>query len=184
MAGIAPLHAPPTARLYIQRNLLSQSKRIEIAMSVAFLFPGQGSQVPGMLHALPDHPSIARTLDEVTEALGENVLALDSPAALRSTVSVQLALLASGVAVARALVAEGGTPEAVGRDVGGSLCRRGGGWRSELCRWSPAAEAAGGEDVGTLPPRVRSRRHCRFEGERERDAGRRSIHGAKPGVRG
>jgi len=82
-------------------------------MSVAFLFPGQGSQVPGMLHALPDHPSIARTLDEVTEALGENVLELDSPAALRSTVSVQLALLASGVAVARALVAEGGTPEAV-----------------------------------------------------------------------
>ena len=82
-------------------------------MSVAFLFPGQGSQIPGMLHALPDHPSIARTLDEVSEALGENVLALDSPAALLSTVSVQLALLASGVAVARALVAEGVVPEAV-----------------------------------------------------------------------
>ena len=82
-------------------------------MSVAFLFPGQGSQVPGMLHALPDHPSIARTLDEVSEALGKNMLELDSPAALRSTVSVQLALLASGVAVARALVAEGVEPEAV-----------------------------------------------------------------------
>jgi malonate decarboxylase epsilon subunit len=82
-------------------------------MSVAFLFPGQGSQVPGMLHALPDHPSITRTLDEVSEALGENVVELDSPAALRSTVSVQLALLASGVAVARALVAEGVTPAAV-----------------------------------------------------------------------
>jgi malonate decarboxylase epsilon subunit len=66
-----------------------------------------------MLHALPDRPSIARTLDEVSEALGENVLELDSPAALRSTVSVQLALLASGVAVARALVAEGVAPEAV-----------------------------------------------------------------------
>jgi len=113
MAGIAPLHAPPSARLYIQRNLLSQSKRIEIVMSVAFLFPGQGSQVPGMLHALPDHPSIARTIDGVSEALGKNVLELDSPAALRSTVSVQLALLASGVAVARALVAEGVVPEAV-----------------------------------------------------------------------
>ena len=82
-------------------------------MSVAFLFPGQGSQVPGMLHALPDHPSIARTIDEVSEALGKNVLELDSPAALRSTVSVQLALLASGVAVARALIAEGAEPEAV-----------------------------------------------------------------------
>ena len=67
-------------------------------MSVAFLFPGQGSQVPGMLHALPDHPSVARTLDEVSEKLGKNVLELDSPEALRSTISVQLALLASGVA--------------------------------------------------------------------------------------
>jgi malonyl CoA-acyl carrier protein transacylase len=102
MAGIAPLHAPSTARFYIQ-HLLSQGKKIEIALSVAFLFPGQGSQVPGMLHALPDHPSIARALDEVTEALGENVLELDSSAALRSTVSVQQALLASGVAVARHL---------------------------------------------------------------------------------
>jgi malonate decarboxylase epsilon subunit len=82
-------------------------------MSVAFLFPGQGSQIPGMLHTLPDHPSIARTLDDVSDALGESVLDLDSPEALRSTVSVQLALLASGVAVARALIAEGVEPEAV-----------------------------------------------------------------------
>jgi len=82
-------------------------------MNVAFLFPGQGSQVPGMLHTLPDHPTISRTLDEVSEALGEDVVELDSPTALRSTVSVQLALLASGVAVARALVAEGVQPEAV-----------------------------------------------------------------------
>lgn len=82
-------------------------------MSVAFLFPGQGSQVPGMLHTLPDHQSITRTLDEVSESLGENVLELDSPEALRSTVSVQLALLASGIAVARALIAEGVAPEAV-----------------------------------------------------------------------
>ena len=65
-----------------------------------------------MLHALPDHPSIARTLDEVSEGLGENVLELDSPEALRSTVSVRLALLACGVAVARALIAEGLEPEA------------------------------------------------------------------------
>jgi malonate decarboxylase epsilon subunit len=60
-----------------------------------------------MLHTLPDHPAIGRTLDEVSESLGENVLELDSTEALRSTVSVQLALLASGVAVARALIAEG-----------------------------------------------------------------------------
>jgi len=66
-----------------------------------------------MLHSLPDHPAIARTLDEVSEALGENVLNLDTAKALRSTVSVQLALLVSGVSVARALIAEGAEPEAV-----------------------------------------------------------------------
>jgi len=82
-------------------------------MSVAFLFPGQGSQVPGMLHTLPDHPSVARTLDEVSETLRKDVLELDSPEAFRSTVSVQLALLACGVGVARALIAEGVEPEAV-----------------------------------------------------------------------
>src|SRR5258708_34517931 len=121
MAGIAPLHVAPIARFFALRSLLSQGERIEIPMSVAFLFPGQGSQVPGMLHALPDHPSITRTLDEVSEALGGNVVELDSPAALRSTVSVHLALLASGVAVARALVGEGVTPEAVAGIVAGAF---------------------------------------------------------------
>jgi len=82
-------------------------------MSVAFLFPGQGSQVPGMLHNLPDHAAIARTLDEVSESLGANVRELDSAEALKSTISVQLALLTSGVAVARALLEEGVKPEAV-----------------------------------------------------------------------
>jgi malonate decarboxylase epsilon subunit len=82
-------------------------------MSVAFLFPGQGSQAPGMLHSLPDHAAVARTLDEVSSALGADVRGLDSAEALQSTVSVQLALLTSGVAVARALFEEGVKPEAV-----------------------------------------------------------------------
>jgi malonate decarboxylase epsilon subunit len=88
---------------------------------VAFLFPGQGSQIPGMLHTLPDHPSIARTLDDVSDALGESVLELDSPEALRSMVSVQLALLASGVVLARALIAEGIEPEAVAGMLAGAF---------------------------------------------------------------
>ena len=70
-----------------------------------------------MLHTPPDHPTISRTLDEVSEALGENVVGFDSPAALRSTASVQLALLASGVAVARAHVAEGVEAGSGGRRV-------------------------------------------------------------------
>jgi len=82
-------------------------------MSIAFLFPGQGSQTPGMLHTLPDHPAITRTLDEASQILHQDVCELDSPESLQSTVPVQLALLTAGVAVARALADEGVTPEAV-----------------------------------------------------------------------
>src|ERR1700739_4510952 len=46
-------------------------------MNVAFLFPGQGSQVPDMPHTLPDHPTISPTLGEVSETLKQNVLPLD-----------------------------------------------------------------------------------------------------------
>ena len=82
-------------------------------MSIAFLFPGQGSQAPGMLHALPDHPAITRTLDEASTTLRHDVADLDSPEALQSTIAVQLALLIAGVALARALAAEGVDAEAV-----------------------------------------------------------------------
>nr|WP_269430988.1 malonate decarboxylase subunit epsilon [Silvibacterium bohemicum] len=76
-------------------------------MDTAFLFPGQGSQKPGMLHELVDDPAVQQTLDEVSDVLKSDVRLLDSPAALNSTVSVQLALLASGVATARALQRQG-----------------------------------------------------------------------------
>jgi malonate decarboxylase epsilon subunit len=82
-------------------------------MSAALLFPGQGSQTPGMLHQLPDHPAVHQTLEEVSTELGYDVRTLDSPDALRSTVPVQLALLTAGVAAARALESEGVIPEAV-----------------------------------------------------------------------
>jgi len=82
-------------------------------MSVALLFPGQGSQSPGMLHRLPDHPAVRQTLEEVSTELGYEVLTLDTPEALHSTVPVQLALLTAGVAAARALESEGVIPEAV-----------------------------------------------------------------------
>jgi malonate decarboxylase epsilon subunit len=88
-------------------------------MSVAFLFPGQGSQRPAMLHALPDHAAVASTLDEASMILGQDAYSLDSAMALRSTVAVQLALLIAGIAVARALQAEGVMPNLVaGHSVG------------------------------------------------------------------
>lgn len=82
-------------------------------MSVALLFPGQGSQAPDMLDRLPDHPAVRQTLEEVSTELGYDARTLDSPEALRSTVPVQLALLTAGIAAARALEAEGVIPEAV-----------------------------------------------------------------------
>ena len=82
-------------------------------MSIAFLFPGQGSQSPGMLHALPEHPAVVRTLEEASQFLHRDALELDSPESLQSTVCVQLALLTAGVAVARALADEGVVPETV-----------------------------------------------------------------------
>ena len=75
----------------------------------AFLFPGQGAQQPGMLHELVDDPAVQLTLDEISDVLKSDVRLLDSPEALNSTVSVQLALLASGVATARALQRHGVT---------------------------------------------------------------------------
>ena len=62
-----------------------------------------------MLHELVGDPAVQQTLDEISDVLRSDVRLLDSPEALTSTVSVQLALLASGVATARALQRSGVT---------------------------------------------------------------------------
>lgn len=82
-------------------------------MSVAFLYPGQGAQFPGMLHQLPDRAEVNETLQEASQVLRHDVLALDSEQALSSTVPVQLALFISGVAATRILQGEGVTPDVV-----------------------------------------------------------------------
>lgn len=88
-------------------------------MSVLFTFPGQGSQLPGMLHGLPAHPEVGRTLAEARAVLGQDPLGLDGADALASTVAVQSCLLVAGVAMARVLIAEGGRPAIVaGMSVG------------------------------------------------------------------
>jgi malonate decarboxylase epsilon subunit len=82
-------------------------------MTVAFLFPGQGAQSAGLLHRLPQHAEVSRTIEEASRLLGRDVAALDNAEALRSTAAVQEALLIAGVATARALVAEHVSPAAV-----------------------------------------------------------------------
>jgi len=77
------------------------------------MFPGQGAQRPGMLHALPQEPEVIRTLREATAILGSDPLLLDTAAALTSTCAVQLCLLIAGVAMARVFCANTAVPDMV-----------------------------------------------------------------------
>ena len=82
-------------------------------MTTAFLFPGQGAQGAGLLHQLPQHAEVTRTIEEASHVLALDIAALDNAEALRSTAAVQQALLIAGVATARALMAEHVHPAAV-----------------------------------------------------------------------
>lgn len=83
-------------------------------MSRVFVFPGQGSQKPGMGAALAAaFPAAREVFQEVDEALGEHLSRLmrDGPEQqLTLTRNAQPALMASSIAVLRVLQAEGGRP--------------------------------------------------------------------------
>ena len=84
--------------------------------SFAFVFPGQGSQSVGMLDAWGDHPVVAQTLAEASEALGEDVgrLIHDGPKeALALTTNTQPVMLVAAVAAYRVWLAEGGAAPSV-----------------------------------------------------------------------
>ena len=88
-------------------------------MSILFTYPGQGGQRPGMLGALPDTPEVQSTLAEAHDATGIDPMTLCSTDSLRSTTAVQLSLLIAGVAMTRALAAQGATPHLVaGHSIG------------------------------------------------------------------
>ena len=80
-------------------------------MTFAFVFPGQGSQSVGMLNSISERPEVRATLQEASEALGEDVAKLiaEGPAeALSLTTNTQPVMLTAGVAFYRAWLAAGG----------------------------------------------------------------------------
>jgi [acyl-carrier-protein] S-malonyltransferase len=77
----------------------------------AFVFPGQGSQSVGMLDAWGDHPVVAETLLEASDALGEDIGGLihNGPKeALALTTNTQPVMLVAGVAAYRVWMSEVG----------------------------------------------------------------------------
>ena len=80
-------------------------------MSLAYIFPGQGSQHPGMGKDLADNfPAARRVFEEVDEALsfGISRLCFEGPSeALQLTENTQPAILSVSVAGLRAMEAEG-----------------------------------------------------------------------------
>lgn len=83
-------------------------------MTLAFTFPGQGSQAIGMLAELAAaHPQVQETFAEASEVLGYDLWTLtqEGPEArLNATEQTQPAMLAAGVAVARVWRRSGGPP--------------------------------------------------------------------------
>lgn len=85
-------------------------------MKFAFVFPGQGSQSVGMLAGFDGHAVVRETLQEASDALGQDVAELISsgPAeALNLTTNTQPVMLAAAYAVYRAWLAEGGAAPAL-----------------------------------------------------------------------
>jgi [acyl-carrier-protein] S-malonyltransferase len=82
----------------------------------AFVFPGQGSQSVGMLDAWGEHPVVKQTLQEASDALGENIgqLIHEGPKeALGLTTNTQPVMLVSAIAAYRVWLSEGGAQPAV-----------------------------------------------------------------------
>ena len=85
-------------------------------MSLAFVFPGQGSQSVGMMNGFADLPEVRQTFDEASAVLDFDLWKMvgEGPDTdLNQTVNTQPAVLAAGIALWRAWCAAGGAQPVV-----------------------------------------------------------------------
>lgn len=85
-------------------------------MTFAFVFPGQGSQSVGMLDAFADDVTVRETVEEASDALGQDLgrLIAEGPAAeLNLTTNTQPVMLTAAYAVYRAWLKAGGPAPAI-----------------------------------------------------------------------
>lgn len=85
-------------------------------MKFAFVFPGQGSQSVGMLNAFADNAVVRETLEEASDALGQDLgkLIAEGPAEeLSLTTNTQPVMLSAAYAVYRAWQQAGGPAPAM-----------------------------------------------------------------------
>jgi [acyl-carrier-protein] S-malonyltransferase len=85
-------------------------------MKFAFVFPGQGSQSVGMLNAFADHAVVRETVQEASDALGQDLgkLIAEGPAEdLNLTTNTQPVMLTAAYAIYRAWQAAGGPAPAI-----------------------------------------------------------------------
>jgi len=85
-------------------------------MKFAFVFPGQGSQSVGMLNAFADHAIVRETVQEASDALGQDLgkLIAEGPADdLNLTTNTQPVMLTAAYAIYRAWQAAGGPAPAI-----------------------------------------------------------------------
>lgn len=85
-------------------------------MTLAFVFPGQGSQSVGMMTAYGEMAVVRDTLAEAADALGfdlAEMIAKGPAETLNQTINTQPAMLAAGVAVYRLWLAKGGAAPAL-----------------------------------------------------------------------
>ena len=155
-------------------------------MTIAVVFPGQGSQFAGMADPWVEHPAGRAVVDEASDAMGRDLAAgAHDEAALATTEFVQPALLACGVAAFRVLEAEGltGVVGAAGHSLGefSALVAAGvlplaGALRVVVVRGEAmqrAGEARPGTMTALLGRRPRRRRGALRRGSRRRRAARR-----------